>query len=336
MIIKPSFIKAALSLIVGTSLFSFTPEILANQSRILYAGQHTPVGIVELSVNPNDQIQVDYTITEPGWCLNTTHLYVGLEEPAKIAPGQFPYAHEGLGCTQVDSYFYPWEDIPTSECGYVAAHAVVTQWSWPIGGEVTYKVSHTSPETKGVNGLFDGDILIDGEWQRYRARCVDINHAIGSNIPYTCTLYSSLDMNAPVDKPENLDLINYMINHKDEYLNLWGATQKDLMAVGWILIDNETTSTRLKNLLKNYDPDLVNLIIAEIEMNGEGFIPGPDDLIGIIVKCGNKQVTLLEVLRGEIELGSETAWAQASGDFPFLNNKGKPTGWGTYFQCDLN
>lgn len=332
MIIKPSFIKAALSLILGTSLFSFTPEILANQTRILYAGQHTPVGIVELSVNPADQIQVDYTITEPGWCLNTTHLYVGLEEPAKIAPGQFSYAHENLGCIQADSYFYPWEDIPTSECGYVAAHAVVTQWSWPIGGQVTYKVSHTSPETKGVNGLFDGEILINGEWQTYRARCVDLNHSIGSNIEYTCTLYSSLDMNAPVDKPENLDLLNYMINHKDEYINLWGATQKDLMAVGWTLIDNGP----IPPALQGNHPDLVATIVADIEMH-EGFIPGTDDLIGIIVKCGNKQVTFLEVPYSEIfELGSETAWAQASGDFPFRNNKGKITGWGTYFQCDLN
>ena len=127
-----------------------------------------------------------------------------------------------------------------------------------------------------------------------------------------------------------------MINHKDEYI-LLGATQKDLMAVGWTLIDNETTLSRLKSLLGNYHQDLVDLIVADIETNGEGFIPGPDDLIGIIVKCGNRQVTFLEVPRKEVfELGSETAWAQASGSFPFLNNKGTITGWGTYFQCDLN
>lgn len=320
MIIKQSLIKVALSLSLGISLFSFNPEILADESRILYAGQHTEVGVVDLYIN-GDTTTVDYTITTPGWCLNMTHLYVGITEPKKIAPGQFPYAHTDLGCTQFDSY-----EVPTSQCGFVAAHAEVTQWSLPIGGEVTYKVSHTSPETKGVIGLFDGDILINGEWQRYLSRCVDLNHSIGSNIEYTCTLYSSLDMNAPVDKPENLDLLNYMINQKDDYI-LLGATQKDLMAVGWTLIDNGPIPVNLSG----DNPTLVAAIVAEVKMYGEGFIPGPDDLIGIIVKCDNKQVTFLEVLRGDIELGSETAWAQ--GDFSFLNNKGKPTGWGTYFQC---
>lgn len=327
MIIKQSFLKKALSLSLGISLFSFTPEILADQSRILYAGQHTEVGVVDLYIN-GDTTTVDYTITTPGWCLNLTHLYVGTTEPEKIAPGQFPYAHADLGCTQFDSY-----EVPTSQCGYVAAHAEVTQWSVPIGGEVTYKVSHGS--STNIQGLFDGQIWLDGEWQTHLSRCVDLNHSISSNIEYTCTLYSSLDMNAPVDKPENLDLLNYMLNHQDEYmadLNLGGlglgaATKKDILAAGWTLVDNSPIPNNLKgNQLR------VDYIVNQAFLYGEGFIPGPDDIIGIIIYCGTKvQVTLMEFIRGDIELGSETAWAQ--GDFPFLNNKGKPTGWGTYFQC---
>lgn len=328
MTIKQSFLKVALSLFLGMSLFSFTPNILADQSRILYAGQHTEVGVVDIFINDNTT-RVDYTITEPGWCLNATHLYVGTTEPKKIAPGQFPYAHTNLGCTQFDSY-----NVPTGQCGYIAAHAEVTQWSVPIGGEAPYKVSH-GPSTKET-GLFDGDIFLNGEWQRHLSRCVDLNHSIASNKEYTCTLYSSLDMNAPVDKPQNLDLLNYMLNYQDEYmadpnlggLGLGSATKKDILAAGWTLIENSPI----------YDDNLkgnqlrVDYIVNQASLYGEGFIPGPDDIIGIIVYCGpHVQVTLMEFIRGDIELGSETAWAQ--GDFPFLNNKGKPTGWGTYFQC---
>jgi hypothetical protein len=66
---------------------------------------------------------------------------------------------------------------------------------------------------------------------------------------------------------------------------------------------------------------------------------GRNEIVGVIVDCGlDVQVTLIEAIRSEIEAvgGSETAWAQASGDFPFRNKKGKPTGWGTYFDCNLN
>ena len=291
MIIKQSFIKTTLSLVVGASLVSLTPEIFASQSRPLIAGQTEEIGIVQLYGDDNDRVRVDYTITEPGWCLNDTHLYVGENPPASAAPGSFPFKHEGLGCTQFDSFFYSYDDMPLiSSCGYVAAHGVVvTEWSLPIGGEVTYKVSHNPPETNIAN-LFHGDIWIDGEWQRYLSHCVDLNHRIYTDTEYTCTLYSSLDLNAPVDKPYNLDSLNYLLNHQDEYkadpdlggLGLGPATRKDIIAAIWGLIEDKPIPNYY---LKDGGEERINFIVQEA-LDNDGFEPGSDEIMGIIVYCG--------------------------------------------------
>ena len=344
MIIKRSFIKAALSLALGASLLSLAPEILADQSRPLIAGQHTEVGFVTLSAE-GSLVRVDYTITEPGWCLDATHLYVGENPPQTNAPGQFPYAHSNLSCAQSDSYLSP-ENIPLDFCNYVAAHAVVTQQpALPLGGQVTYKVSHPYPYN--MNNIFLGEIKTspDGEWQDYVSHCVDMEHYIDANpdggyTEYSCTLYSSLDASAlagKVDKPENLDSLNYLLNHQAEYmaagtdlggLGLGPATQQNVIRAIYRLIDNYYDGTPETNLKVQYMVDQAHA--------NDGFVPGISDIMGVVVDCGsNVQVTMIEAIRGEVEVstGSATAWAQIEGDFP-LPNKGKG-GWGTYFACSL-
>ena len=164
------------------------------------------------------------------------------------------------------------------------------------------------------------------------AHCVDNEHGIAKNHQYdNCTLYSSLDPNVPdwvVDKPENLDALNYLLNHQDEYLNdtnlgnlnLGAATYQDIMKAIWGVIDDIS-----------YDPNnlKVNFMVTEALAN-DGFVPEADDIMGIIVYCGaNVQRTMIEVTRGDIELGSDTIWGQADGDIPFSH------GWGSYFACSL-
>ena len=77
----------------------------------LMAGQNTQVGTVTIS-DDGTSLTVEYDITEDGWFLSTTHVYVGLKAPAKSAPGQFPYKHEGVYDT-TDTFVVPIVDGKT-------------------------------------------------------------------------------------------------------------------------------------------------------------------------------------------------------------------------------
>ncbi len=84
----------------------------------LMAGQHIYSGKVYVW-SDEENLYVQF-VTDNGWSLGETHLYVGMELPKKVAPGQFLYK---------DQEFYT---IPLSELGassgselYIAAHAVV-------------------------------------------------------------------------------------------------------------------------------------------------------------------------------------------------------------------
>ena len=59
------------------------------EERILYAGQHIPVGKVVVS-DDGTTLNVVYEITELGWCITTTHLYVGTKPPKKAISGFQP------------------------------------------------------------------------------------------------------------------------------------------------------------------------------------------------------------------------------------------------------
>ena len=84
----------------------------------LVAGQHTTIGVVDVTIS-GDTLTANYQITSPGWCMTTTHFYAGNVAPAKSAPGQFQYKHEGLDCVTTDVF-----TVPTPEGDvFVAAHA---------------------------------------------------------------------------------------------------------------------------------------------------------------------------------------------------------------------
>ena len=61
----------------------------------LFADQTLPVGTLTVEV-VGDNLEVTYEITDPGWELLETHLYVGKTDPEDLtsAPGQFPYSEE--------------------------------------------------------------------------------------------------------------------------------------------------------------------------------------------------------------------------------------------------
>lgn len=87
------------------------------------AGQHINAGTITVG-NDEENLYVTYTTTD-GWLLNATHLYIGENAPAKVAPGQFPY--KATHDPRVTSYTYiiPLTDVP--DCMTIAAHAEVVK-----------------------------------------------------------------------------------------------------------------------------------------------------------------------------------------------------------------
>lgn len=100
----------------------------------LCAGQHTNIGTVTVS-NDDANLYVVFTIVEPGWYLEETHVAVGLAEDdipqtkkGNPIPGQFPYTcetHDPMAttCTAViplGDWCYPSEI-------FIAAHAAVAE-----------------------------------------------------------------------------------------------------------------------------------------------------------------------------------------------------------------
>jgi len=300
----------------STLIFSLANLSANADTTPLYAGQNQLVGVVNTTYSSGNLV-VDYQITESGWCLGKTHLYVGETPPKKSAPGSFPHSHENLGCTQSDQFI-----IPMNTCTYVAAHAEVQQWRIPFGDTAGYSVYRPSGES-----YLQGFVTIDGSTTSHPAWCVDLGHYIYLNKQYNnCVLFSTLDTNTPVDKPEHLDSVNYVIYMADSYPE---AGRNELQAAIWTLIDDITPISPLGSM--TWNQTLVNEIVADALNYGEGFVTPYDGETAVMMYCGSSvQVTIFQVNMNEAYIGEETAWA--IGDFALTNKRSKNAGWGEYLQ----
>ena len=81
----------------------------------LLADQTVEVGTLTVVV-VGDNLEVTYEITDPGWELLETHLYVGKTDPKDLtsAPGQFPYSELPLS-TISQTYTIALSDIDSYE-----------------------------------------------------------------------------------------------------------------------------------------------------------------------------------------------------------------------------
>ena len=98
-------ISIVLLMIAGFAITSSAEDVT------LFADQTLPVGTLTVEV-VGDNLEVTYEITDPGWELLETHLYVGKTDPKLLtsAPGQFPY-FEPLDTPTSHTYTIPIADI---------------------------------------------------------------------------------------------------------------------------------------------------------------------------------------------------------------------------------
>ena len=90
----------------------------------LFTDQTLPVGTLTVAVVGGDLI-VTYDITDSGWELLETHLYVGKLAPKKSAPGRFPYGPEHVYILSPGVYTIPLADFDGATTLYIAAHAEI-------------------------------------------------------------------------------------------------------------------------------------------------------------------------------------------------------------------
>ncbi len=318
-------------------------------------------------------LTVKYDITLDGWWIVQAHLYAGEKAPKKAAPGRFPF-HSGPVHDTSYTFSVPLADLGVSSGDelFVAAHAVVNNEN-NIAGYVDAEgnrqaepsepvcptlqdITTALPEGFTIRVVGDGagyyDVIISGAGDldgTYDWYCIDETHTIDANTDYTVRVYSSYgtlpdaivnngtgDNN--VDHPENLDLVNWVIN------NPGSLSQGQVQDVIWALVDDAKSRENLDAAEKAvYDEALLH----------DGFVPSDGQNLAIVLQPvdasgnTNAQVTIGQVTIGQVTFASlglecteipvtpvfqsETGWASPTGDGVFNFKQG----WGSYFTYTL-
>lgn len=298
--------------------------------------------------NDATNLYVKYVVNDPSWCLSQTHLDVQQSLSAipktkngNPIPGKFNYS-DPLDCASEKFYTVPLiGGIGTTL--YVVTHAVVQSlvgytdpnlpnFAAALPDQVTMSIKDPYlggpayfPHVNIIDGAITGD---------YEGWCIDTDLPITQDVLYTANVFSSYEPlpAGVVEFPENLDLINWIINQhfvgKPSSCNpmLPTYTYGDVQRAIWTLID-DTPSTAS---LGPYSRCHVEEIIAAAYANGEGFVPGCDDVIGIIFQpVDNSQIVIAQATFAGVGVPCdpifeyETAWGYGLG-FPGDN-------WATYF-----
>ncbi len=114
----------------------------------LFADQDVDVGTLTVVVDGTDLV-VTYDITDSGWELLETHLYVGTAVPDKSAPGRFPHGPDDVDVATAGQYIRVYTiDLGTfTGTLYIAAHAeigMVDEFDNPVLDEDLEQIEETA------------------------------------------------------------------------------------------------------------------------------------------------------------------------------------------------
>ena len=264
-------------------LLAVAPTTALADTLDLIAGQNEVAGQVTIT-NDADNLYISYD-ADTDWFIDAVHVAVGfdvseLPQTKNNNPkiGNFAYAasyelSDGADLT-----------VPLSEIGFVsgdtiavAAHAEVRYLtgyqadldSLALADSVSFSVAYP-----GGDSYFNTTISGEGTFDGF---CVDLDHYITPGATYTATPVSSYDPYAAllVDQADNLDLVNYIINQ--DYIGEWGASYREIQRAIWNVIDD------LSSDIGGSDT-LVDEIVEDALANGEGFIPGVDQRVAVLLE----------------------------------------------------
>ena len=314
------------------------------------------VDVGEVQVwNDGENLHVTYVIDaqlDPDNVVPTliyqTHLEVALSEAVipqtnngnpKI--GLFTYNDEHDPGVQFYEYVIPLGDWMPGDVLFIAAHAIVKELGGVEGlvtlpDTVSLRVVYPGTDY-GDPTYFDAFITNGGDLDgTYDSWCVDIGHYITPGATYNnvkvCSSYEDIPDYATIDKPENLDLVNYIINKyaAGDISSIWGAyTMCDIQRAIWTLIDNHITGCG------EYDQNRVNEIVDDAVYYGEDFVPGCGEKV-VVVLVEPPALPAVQVTIQVITIGvevpcedlSETAWGFGA---TFTDST-----WAMYFNCTVH
>lgn len=295
--------------------------------------------------NDANNIYVKY-MASGGWMISETHLSIKTsmaeipQNNGNPIPGKFKY--KGYHDPMVDAYTYvvpkTW---PVGTKLYIAAHSVVMKPCVDGGGgggtmpcdmlpaQVTEMVSQPGPNSYFVTTVSGGTVL-DGVYDGW---CINTGLRLFQGEPRMADVYCSLSALPAgiVDKPQNMDLVNWVLNQG--YVGTMSPggygmyTWSDIQRAIWELLDNEPDGTGLGV----WDPMRVAEITAGAMATGEGFMPAAGQCAAIVLVPRDASGNMLQpniVCKPYMpppppECGDETAWGKGPG-FPGSN-------WAMYF-----
>ncbi len=340
---------------IGYECYNFTHDLIAGQNEV--------VGTVDVSYD-EAQVCVTYNITESGWFLTETHVFVGFEDEfndvltKSCNPkfGHFPFnadiAPDGQsanGCYNFDAegenFIVSVHGVVENNCG-ADLEALENSLPEQRGVQPTYYWGGTQGQQsffwpltvsdcpEGLNPIewFDGE---------YDGWCLDPSHDIQSWLCHLVNVYSSYDDNLPDFgiNNDNLPLVNWVIN-QDWVGQLYGDdeyyTYGDVQLAIWQLVD----AGNLGPLNGEDDPYLgpfetyrVNEIITDA-MRHYDYVPDCNELVVIVMipDIITTQPTFISIPMPCGNCGDETAIMLGDNEYP-----GSRWGWFQWIseeECD--
>jgi hypothetical protein len=245
--------------------------------------------------NDGENLYVKYVVTDTDWCLTETHLEVATElgEIPQVngnpPPGQFTYEGEH-DCVAEVEYKIPLSWGPDTEL-LIAAHGVVQTGGMNGAGatlpdQVT--ISTAFPGLGyGAPSYFDvtvsGGTMLDGMYDGY---CVDADRGRPEDgtLANVYSSYEPLPPGVPIEYPENLDLVNWIINQGfvGQPSGCDGNyTYGDVQWAIWQLVEDNPPADH--SSLGDWSLCRAQEILNAAYANGEGFVPGCGEVMGIIL-----------------------------------------------------
>lgn len=199
--------------------------------------------------------------------------------------------------------------------------------------------------------ITDGGILSQYNDGKYEGWCIDSDHPISLDVEYLADIYSSLGSDLPegiVEFPENLDLVNYLLNNYksgDMVQPLDGTcgteigvpealTYGDIQMAIWQLVDDGPGD--FLGSLNEWSQARVDALLCEVNTNGDGYTPMCGDYIVFIAVPISDEPYSIQLIIGKLPVPCEQGGGTAWGDGKYGANFPGAKQWGTWFNYDPN